>query len=372
MRTLNDLSDVSGKTIFVRTDFNVPIVDGAVGDDFRIQKSFKTIDALMAKGARLVLASHIEGSVDTLAPVAEYLKKKYKITFIHDYFPNLPKELESATENGSIFLLENLRKYSGEKSNDEAFAKHLAGFADLYVNEAFPSSHRTHASIVGIPKYIPGFAGLIFEEEIKELSRAFHPMHPFLFVIGGAKFETKFPLFEKFFAVADKIFVGGALANDFFKARGLDSGKSVVSDGTFHLEKFLTDKLILPSDVVVQSANGKEIKKVEEVLSTDIIYDVGPKSIEALRSTINESRFILWNGPLGNYEKGFKEGTEALAKVIAQSKSETIVGGGDTIASIAELNLTDKFSFISTGGGAMLDFLANETLPGLEALNESK
>jgi phosphoglycerate kinase len=372
MKTLNDLSDVSGKTIFVRTDFNVPIVDGKVGDDFRIQKSFKTIDALLAQGAKLVLASHIEGPVNTLAPVAEYLKKKYKIAFIPEYFPNFPKELESVTDNDTIYLLDNLRKYSGEKGNDEAFAKHLAGFADFYVNEAFPSSHRAHASIVGIPKYIPGFAGLVFEEEIKELSRAFHPAHPFLFIIGGAKFETKLPLFEKFFAVADKIFVGGALANDFFKARGLNSGKSVVSDGTFHLEKFLTDKLILPIDVVVESTNGKETKLVEEVMSTDIIYDVGPKSIEALNSVISEARFILWNGPLGNYEKGFKEGTEALAKVIAQSRAETIVGGGDTIASIAELNLTDKFSFISTGGGAMLDFLANETLPGVEALNNSK
>lgn len=369
MRELKDLPDIKGKTVFVRVDYNVPVVDGKVGDDFRITKSFQTIDFLKEKGARIILASHIEGSSETLRPVYEYLKELYPLVFVKDYFPQGKEVVHQYLDAGGIVLLENLRIYEGEKANDTMFAAYLSGFADYYVNEAFPAAHRSHASVVGIPKFIPGFAGSVFAEEIKNLSKVFHPEHPFLFILGGAKFETKLPLVEKFYESADTMFIGGALANDFFKSRGVATGKSLLSAGEFHLERFQSDKLQIPTDVVVENTDGKITKNIADVLADDVISDVGEQSIKHLAYSIAEARCIVWNGPLGNYEKGFKEGTLALAKAIAESGAQSIVGGGDTIASIKELTIEDKFTFISTGGGAMLDFLAHETLPGITALD---
>lgn len=368
MKTIADIGDVTGKTIFVRVDYNVPIVDGKVGDDYRIQKSFQTIDALLAKGAQLVLASHIESEEGSLKPVFEYLKTRYPVTFVENYSPETP-DLAHAFAEKSIILLENLRKYDGEKANDPVFAKHLASFADMYVNEAFPAAHRAHASVVGVPQYLPHFAGFVFEEEILNLSKVFVAPHPFVFILGGAKFETKLPLVQKFFPKVDTLFVGGALANDFLKAKGLQTGASLLSKGDFHIEDFFTDKLKLPTDVIVKEEDMTVTKSVNDVKPDDMICDVGPESIEALKPMLANAKCILWNGPLGNYENGFKSATLALAQAIADSPAQSIVGGGDTIASIAELNLTDKFTFISTAGGAMLEFLAKETLPGIEALN---
>jgi|ERR1035437_6462156 phosphoglycerate kinase len=377
MKTLNDLPNVTGKTIFVRTDFNVPIVGGKVGDGFRLQKSFQTIDALLARGARLILASHIESGSDTLVPVADYLKKKYQIAFISDYFPTASPDIKNALENGSIVLLENLRKYPEEKVNDDDFAKHLAGFADFYVNEAFPSSHRPHASIVGIPKYIPGFAGYTFCNEVEQLSSALVPKHPALAVIGGVKFSTKEPILKKLLDIYDHVFVGGALANDFMKEKGMPMEKSLVSDADPKaLDPLLQNpKLLLPCDEVIAAPGATVSESHVEMLDGkppyEAVFDEGPETLAILSKFVAEATTILWNGPLGNYENGFSEGTKALAQMISDSHAFSIVGGGDTITSIAELNISDKFSFISTGGGAMLEFLANETLPGIEALNKS-
>lgn len=365
MKNIRDIQDISHKRVFLRLDLNVPVTDGIVSDDFRIKKSFETIDFLRDAGAHIIVGSHFEGEGGSLRPVFEYLQKRYpEIVFVSEFFPETPEGLSSST----FVLLENLRKYDGEKANDPEFARHLASFADVYVNEAFPSSHRAHASIVGIPKFIPGFAGFKFEEEIKNLSRAFNPEHPFLFVLGGAKFETKIPLVQKFFEMVDTMFIGGAIANDFFRTQGIQTGESLLSKGDFNLSSFLTEKLILPHDVVVQNGETSYVKKVSEVSSQEKIVDVGPDSTESLREKIKEAKIILWNGPLGNYEMGFKNGTLELARMIADSSALSIVGGGDTVASIAELGLEDKFSFLSTAGGAMLDFLANGTLPGIEAL----
>ncbi len=366
MKTIKDINELEGKIVFVRSDFNVPIVDGAVGDDFRLIKSFELIDFLLNARAKIILASHIEGGDKTLRPIFKYLKDRYKISFVENYFPETP---EFDFSESKIILLENLRQYDGEVKNDEDFSKHLASFADLYINEAFPVSHREHASIVGIPKYISSFAGPVFERETSELARAFNPEHPFLFVLGGAKFDTKLPLVRKFFNLADYIFIGGALANDFFRAKGLNTGHSLLSEIETDLTDFLGDKLILPIDVIVENGGKSIVKKVEDVLPEDTISDVGPESIALLRDRVSSSKFILWNGPLGNYERGFKESTMSLAKIIADSSAMSIVGGGDTVASIAELHVEDKFSFVSTAGGAMLDFLANETVPGINALN---
>lgn len=371
MRTISDIGDVNGKTLFVRVDFNVPVADGVVSDDFRIQKSLETIDHLLSLGARLILASHIEGGEATLRPVFEYLKKIYPIVFVEKYFPDSDVEITHALGQGHIVLLENLRVYKEEKANEPEFARHLASFAHAYVNEAFSASHREHASIVGIPKHIPSYAGFVFEKEVAELTKALQPEHPFLFILGGAKFETKLPIIEKFFDKADRVFIGGALANDFLLAEGAHMGHSLLSEGSFDLKKYLVHKLILPKDVVVQSENGTFTKTVGDIEPTETISDVGPNTIEYVKEEIKKSKFILWNGPLGNYEKGFKDATLSLAQAIAESGAISIVGGGDTVASIAQLNLSDKFSFISTGGGAMLDFLAHETLPGIEAMEAS-
>lgn len=372
MRSINDIGNIDGKKIFIRTDFNVPIKDGKVFNDLRIKKTLPTIDFLLNKGGQIILASHIEEKIGTLKPVFEYLSNKYDLTFIEDYYPQSPKSLSDLLSKKKIVLLENLRKYPQELENSIDFAKHLAGFADIYVNEAFSVSHRRHASIVSVPKFLPSFSGLELSEEIRQLSRAFHPPHPFLFVLAGAKFETKLPLLKKFFALADNIFIGGALANDFLKAQGHSVGKSLFSKNVPDLKAFLTKKLILPSDVVVRNQAGIFSKKIEEILPEDYIVDVGERAITALDEIIETSNFILWNGPLGNYEENFKQATLSLAKKIAENPNYKIIGGGDTAASIAELGLEDKFSFISTGGGAMLEFLANETLPGIEILNSNR
>lgn len=367
IKNLKD-ANLKGKQVFVRADFNVPVVNGKITDDFRIKKSFQTIDYLRQNGAKIILSSHIGGGTDTLHPVYDYLKQKYDVVFIEDYFPNVPN-LEAFFREGKIVLLENLRKYNEEKNNDDTFAKHLAGLADIYINEAFSASHREHASIVKIPKYIPGYTGFVFEEEVTELSKAFHPEHPFVFILGGAKFDTKLPLIRKFWNIADGVFIGGALANDFLKEKGLEVGKSLVSQKEYDLSPFLNEKLVLPIDVVVLGPGDGDTKFVEEVLPRDTIVDAGLETLAQFAAKIQGAKFILWNGPLGNYESGFKEGTLNLARLIAHSNANSIVGGGDTIASITGLGLSDKFSFISTGGGAMLEFLANETLPGIEALN---
>ncbi|OHA88222.1 MAG: phosphoglycerate kinase [Candidatus Zambryskibacteria bacterium RIFCSPHIGHO2_01_FULL_43_25] len=366
MKTVDSIPDVSGKKIFLRLDLNVPVSGGRIVDDFRIKRALPTVAFLKSRGAQLIIASHFEGENKTLGPVFEYFKNIYpEMAFVNDYFPN---NIGEAGSSGIVFL-ENLRKYPEEKLNDENFARHLASFAEVYVNEAFPVSHRRHASIISLPKFLPKFCGFAFAQEVEKLSYAFTPDKPFLFILGGAKFETKLPLIKKFSSLADSVFIGGALANDLLKARGNSVGKSLVSDIKADLSEIPEGKLIVPVDVVVKSENGEvSVKPVNEIAEDESVVDSGPKTIEILGQKIKEARFILWNGPLGNYEFGFKKGTEDLAKLIAQAPAHSIVGGGDTIASIAELDIGDKFSFLSSGGGAMLEFLATGTLPGIEAL----
>ena len=350
IKTVENLKDVK---VLVRLDLNVPIENGHIVDDFRIRKALPLINYLVSKEANIILISHIETKEKpTLKPVADYLNKQGIECFFEK---NYKKVLNSKHK---IILLENLREHEGEKKNDKVFAKELASLADIYVNEAFSVSHRQHASVCAITEYIPSYAGFQFEEEVNNLSLAFKPDHPFLFILGGAKFETKLPLVEKFISIADKVFIGGALANDFFKAQGKDIGSSLISDSSLDLKKFLDDsKLILP---------------VDNILKDTAIMDVGMGTIDVLRQEIEKAKFILWNGPLGAYETGYKSGTLQLSEILAEATNrgvKTIVGGGDTLATIAELKLEDSFTFVSTGGGAMLDFLAKGTLPGIEALN---
>lgn len=372
MKTLKDIEVFEGVRVLVRVDFNVPIKNGVVVDDFRIRSAFPTIDFLRDKGAKVILIGHLEANLpseNTFKPVAEHMNKLGKKVIFVSNPRNASAIIENEMKNGDCILLENLRHDEGEKKNDPAFAKALASLADIYVNDAFSVSHRPHASVVGVPALMPSYAGFQLEKEVSNLSKAFSPAHPFLFILGGAKFETKLPLLEKFMKTADSVFVGGALATDFFKEKGYEVGTSLVSKGDFDLGKYAGDsKLILPVDITTHE--GVE-KSPDALLPTDNSMDCGKKTVALLQEKVNEAKFILWNGPLGIYEKGYKASTLALAKMIANrfgTGVESLVGGGDTLAAIAENHDEDKFTFVSTAGGAMLDFLANGTLPGIEAL----
>jgi phosphoglycerate kinase len=382
MKTIRDIEYVDGVKVLVRADFNVPIKKGAVGDDFRIRAALPTIDYLSKKGAVVILISHLEsidGENPSLAPVAKHLEKLgLAVTFIKD-FKNAHQVIEAGIKakkagSGVIFLLENLRFSEGEKNNDPKFANDLSSLADIYVNEAFPVSHRAHASIVGIPKFLPSYAGLQFEKEVTHLSKAFTPGHPFVFVLGGAKFDTKLPLIARFSTMADTIFLGGALGNDALLAKGISVGASKVSNGTVDISVMVSQSnIIVPIDATIQDHSAKEIGTIGE---KDAILDAGPKTLKLVEAKIMAAKFILWNGPLGPYEDGYVEGTESVAKMIAdrtQADKDVVsmVGGGDTLAAIANLGIEDKFTFVSSGGGAMLDFLAKGTLPGIEALGSS-
>jgi phosphoglycerate kinase len=373
-KTLHDIPDVQGIPVVARLDFNVPIADGKVVDDYRIRMALPTINFLREKGAKLVILSHIEGESDTLKPVFERLKRDIPTLIFCEDCVESGAECIQKMNPGDVLLCENIRLYDGEKKNDEDFAKKLAALGKYYVNDGFSVSHRKHATVVGIPKFIPGFLGLQFEEEIKNLSKAFTPPHPFVFILGGAKFDTKLPLVQKFLPLAETIIIGGALANDIYQAKGIKIGASRVSGTSIDLSSFINNpKIITPIDVVVEDQAGdRKVKKVTDVESTEKIYDAGPESLAQFEKIIAGSKCVLWNGPLGNYENGYTEPTKQLAAAIARSEGLSLVGGGDTLAAIAELGLDKQISFISTGGGAMLDFLAQGTLPGLDALKGSK
>ena len=348
-----------GKRVLLRVGFDVPIKNGKIAENFRIKKTLPTVRFLQNNGAKIILLSHLGEKGGSLKPVANYLKPWFKnFKFIPALFNSSVKREIYKMKEGDIIMLENLRMDRGEEKNSKNLAKKLAGLGDIYVNEAFSVSHRKHASIVGIPKYLPSYAGLLFEKEVKNLEKAFKPKHPFLVILGGIKFESKLCVLERFLKIADKIFIGGALANNFFRLKGINIGKSLF-DRNVPVKKYLKNKkIILPVDV--RRKNNR-------------ILDIGPKAIKELSNLIKNSKFILWNGPMGNFEeKNLSSGTFSVAKLIAKSRAVSIVGGGDTVAAITKLGIISKFSFVSTAGGAMLEFLAKGTLPGIEALIKSK
>ena len=272
--------------------------------------------------------------------------------------------------NGDILLLDNIRNDKGEQTCDKTFAKNLAKLGDIYVNDAFPVSHRADASVVLLPKILPGYIGFRMEEELNELTLTLkNKKHPFLFILGGAKFSTKIPLLTKYLKIANYVFLGGALLNDVLKAKGLEIGKSLVDVIDFDLSKIIKNKkLILPEYVLVKSDGHTIEKKVNEVGKDDFILDIGESSFNELSVLIKKSKLILWNGPLGKYEDGGDVFTRKTLKLISQIKTESIIGGGDTANLVDEMKLEKKFTFVSTGGGATLEFLAKGTLPGIKAL----
>ena len=357
LRTLKNLRNFQGKKVLLRVDFNVPMERGRILDDFRLRRTMPTIKFLKKGGAKIILLSHLtKGRARSLRPVAESLK----IPFGGEILSSAGLEKISQMKNGSAVLFENIRRYPEEEKNSLKFAKKLASLGDIFVNDAFSAAHRRHSTIVGIPKYLPSFAGLLMEEEFENLSTAFKPSHPFLLVLGGIKFKTKLGVLARFIRIADKIFIGGALANNFFLARGEKVGSSII-DKNVDIRRYVNNpKIILPVDV--RKSGG-------------MILDCGPQTIKMLSEVIDGSKFILWNGPVGDFERrGFEKGTEELARLIAASSARTIIGGGDTIAAVRQAGgdrLLKKFSFVSTGGGAMLEFLAKGTLPGIKALSKS-
>ena len=369
-KSVKDVDDIKGKRVLLRLDLNVPITGSVIDNDFRLKKSIPTINFLKERGAKVIIITHLWGDESkTLKPVFEYLSKEMEIAFVRTNIGEEAQKVVGEMKDGDVVLLENLRIGGGEKTNDINFANELSQLADIYVNDAFSVSHRDHASIVSLPKLLPSYYGPLFEEEVRSLSMVLDPPKPFLFILGGAKFETKIPLIIKYLDKADYVYVAGALANDFFKVKGYETGLSKLSGKDYGLEKYIDKKnLILPKDVTVQNGDEIFVRRPEEVKATDNILDIGLEALADLRDLISKSEFILWNGPLGEYEKGFRDGTIDLAKAIADSPAQSVVGGGDTFAVISKLNLEEDFSFISTAGGALLEFIYSGTLPGIEAL----
>ena len=362
--------------VVLRIDVNVPIENGKIQDSFRIDKALKTIDMLLKKKAYITLIAHHGTEGQSLEPVARYMAKKgYDIHFVQEdiFDKKVCASIRSLATSGIVFL-ENIRTYEEEEKNSVTLAKAIASLGDVYINDAFSVSHRKHASIVGVPKFLPSYAGYQLFEEVKNLSVALdQKKHPFFFLLGGAKFATKVPLIKKYIARADGVFVGGAILNTLFEAGGFPIGASV-SDSIYIKEakKIIKEPTVLmATDVVVEG--GKTSIALDEVKKDDMIVDIGKETTARLIEKLHKAKLVVWNGPFGWYEKGYNKSTVAVAKALLASKAQTIIGGGDTASAIQKIlkgNPLPKNVFISTGGGATLDFLSQGTLVGIEALGK--
>jgi len=371
---VKEIGDLRGKRVLLRASLNVPTVDGEVTNTFRLKRAVPTINFLKKTGARIVIIAHIgRESNATLKPVSKALNDLVAINWGPQLVGDETAAIVEKLQPGEAVLLENLHSDERETAGDRSLAEDLAAYADIYVNDAFAASHRPHASLVELPKLLPSYFGFNFIHEYEELLKAMEPSEPSLFILGGAKFETKLPLVEKYANKYTTVFIGGAHANDIFKAKGLEVGKSLVSGVDLNKTSLLDhSNIMIPSDVTVKGESGSRVVTPEEVKPEESILDAGPKTVEILGKYIKEAKMILWNGPLGDYEHGFDETTRALAKEIAAAPGYSVVGGGDTVASIEELNLEEKFNFISTAGGAMLTFLETGTLPAIDAVMAGK
>ncbi len=387
MKYLRDF-DFKNKRVLLRVDFNVPLGDDSQIDgkeDWRIEATLPTIKFLLDQGAKVVLLAHLGrpgGKVVEklrLDPVAKRLEELLGQEFVKldDCCSKEVEEKIKQAKSGQVILLENIRFYPEEENNDLDFAKKLAGFGEIYVNDAFGVSHRAHASLVGIPKYLPNCAGLLLEKEIKALSKFFNkPKRPLTIIIGGVKISTKIKVVENFLKRADNLLLGGALANTIIAAKGFAIGRSVSEAEMIEEVKKMeltNTKLHLPVDAVVSiEPSGKESSRIAPIGKTgeeEMILDIGPDTINLFKRVISQSETIIWNGPMGLFEVDkFSFGSREIAKVVAQSRGFSTVGGGDSVSLLEEMDLLDKIDHISTGGGAMLRFLAGEKLPGIEAL----
>lgn len=361
-----------GRRVLLRLDLNVPLLMNEVRSDFRIKTSLPTINFLRSMGAKVIILSHLGvGKQDeSLKPVCDYLSKIMPIVFLDRLMDEQNASIINNLRDGDVAMLENLRMNNGEIENNPEFVTYLKSLGDYYVNDAFAVSHRNHASVVGIAKELPSFAGMRFAEEAAELSRAFDPAHPYLFIMGGGKISTKLALLKNLGDKADNIFLGGIIANNFLKARGYNIGTSVcdyVEPNSLN-ELASNSRFITPIDVVVKGEGDNRITNISDVGGHEMIVDIGRETISSLEKIVGEAKFIIWNGPLGYYEGGCSDGSRELLERISGSNAYTIVGGGDTVALIESMGKSNRFGFISTGGGAMLEYLTYGTLPGIAAL----
>lgn len=379
--------EVSGKTLIVRVDFNISFLDGKILDDFRIRSEIEPILKLIARGAKIIMIAHLgrpEGKFEekySLKRVAEYFSGLINKKIIFDRIENseLPKKI-SQMSSGDIIFLENLRFYPGEEKNDDEFAKKLASLGDIYVNDAFAVSHRAHASVEAITRFIPSYAGDLFEKEVSVLSRIMqNPPRPLVVIIGGSKISTKIKLIDIFLKEkkCDHVLVGGALANNILMALGIGVGRSLIEKDMIGDVKKLditSNKLHIPCDVVVSTRPNRDdavLRGVGNVGEEEAIYDIGPDTIGIFENIIKKSKMVIWNGPMGYFEKReFATGTEEVAKFVAESGAYSVIGGGETVSVLDYMKLLDKIQHISTAGGAMMEYLAGEEMPGVKALEK--
>ena len=388
-KTLRDI-EVGGKRVLVRVDFNVPLDEeaGVITDDSRIRAALPTIEYLIDQGARIILCSHLgrpKGRVVEklrLAVVGQHLSQILgrQVVVTRDC---IGPEVESAIEKlngGDILLLENIRFHPEEEENDASFAQAMAQLADIYINDAFGASHRTHASIVGITNYLPAVAGLLIEKELNVLEGILtNPVHPFVGLVGGAKVSDKVTVLENILDKVNSLLVGGGMAAALLKAKSYEVGLSVKEDKLDFAVKLIEDvnrsrvRLLLPVDVVIADRLGAEAElrtvAIEEIPPDWRIVDIGPLTIKYFAAELDGSKTVFWNGPMGVYEiPRFAQGTQAMARRLAGLDATTVIGGGSTAEVVIEMGLADKMTFVSTGGGAALRFLGGKTLPGVEAL----
>lgn len=358
-------------TVLVRLDLNVPLIDGrvAVSDAGRIHASIPTLEYLRNAGARTVIVSHIgRESHETLRPVADFLNTIIPVDFVSAYDTNM--------QPGDIVMLENLRQHPGEETNDSSFVAKLVTGIDYYVNDAFAVCHRTHASVVGVPQVLGHtkcFAGFQLEREIHFLDQGLHPQHPAVLIMGGAKFETKLPVITSMLPQVGHVIMGGALLNNFLVRMGYEIGKSLVDEHANIDGLISNEKIIIPQRVISQGEQRGIERDITEVLLNERIVDIAPSSFDIadIADVLHNAKTIIWNGPMGNYENGYTAGTEKLIRMIAGTDAMKIIGGGDSVALIEQLHLSEKFDFLSTGGGAMLEYLAqNGSLPGIAVLQK--
>ncbi|HON00255.1 MAG TPA: phosphoglycerate kinase [Acidobacteriota bacterium] len=390
-KSVRDL-ELARKRVFIRVDFNVPIQDGKVGDDTRIQAALPTIRLVKDKGGKVILASHLgrpkgERKPEySLAPVAERLSELLgeEVVFVDDCIGEKVQKAVSALKEGQVLLLENVRFYPGETKNDPEFARALAALADEYVNDAFGTAHRAHASTVGVPQVLGrGAAGLLIEKELEALSRVLYEAEkPVVAIFGGAKVSDKIEVLENFLNLADCILLGGGMAFTFLKAQGKEVGKSLVEEDKLGVARQFLDEALrrklfvgLPLDVVVapklEAGVESRVVSVDEIPADWMGLDVGPKTIQEFRRKLADAKTIIWNGPLGVFEiEQFAKGTLAIAEAVADSGAFSLVGGGDSVSAVNKAGVAEKISHISTGGGASLEFLAGKELPGIAVLSD--
>ncbi|MCU6712390.1 phosphoglycerate kinase [Paenibacillus sp. J5C_2022] len=390
-KSIRDVADLAGKRVFVRVDFNVPIEDGKITDDKRIRETLPTINYLIEQGAKVILASHLgrpKGEVveelrhtASAVRLSELLGKS--VTKADEAIGEKVEAQIAAMQNGDVLLLENVRFYAGEEKNDPELAKAFAKLADLFVNDAFGAAHRAHASTEGIAHLLPAVSGLLMERELDVLGKALHnPERPFTAIIGGSKVKDKIAVIDKMLEIADNIIIGGGLSYTFFKAQGHEVGKSLLDESKLDLAlgfiekaKQLGKNFYMPVDIVVTDdfspTANTQIVDVDGIPAEWEGIDIGPKTRAIYEDVIKNSKLVVWNGPMGVFEiEPFSHGTLAVAQAAAETSAYTVIGGGDSAAAAEKFGLADQMDFISTGGGASLEFMEGKKLPGVEALND--